>query len=585
MRARIAGAVEQLGVLGQPGEAERLQAGLARAEHLALAAQLEVDLGELEAVAVVGQRAQPGRLLGPEQQAQRLVRAAADPPAQLVQLRDPVALGVLDEHHRGVGDVDADLDHRRGDEHVGAARGERRHRLLLLARAHLAVQQHDAEVAQLAGPQPLELGRRGARLQRLGLLHQRADDERLAAGAQLLADALVGPRALALGGADVGVDRPPAGGQLAQHGHVEVAVGGQRERARDRRRGHVQHVRREPGRRLAVQRAALVDAEAVLLVDDRDREPVELDRLLDQRVRADQQLQLAAWRACRAGRRGRAAGVEPVSSAACTSSPGISVWSVAKCCSASVSVGAISAAWRARLDRAQHRVERDDGLARARPRPSAAAASAARAARSSSIAAIARALVARRRERQRVAQPARGQLARRRRAPPPARASRRRARRRSSAICSSSSSSKASRRRPPSWSPKWAASQRRRAVGQPLERRAAARAAARARRARAPRCSRDEREDLRRGEPVGGRVGGDVAVGRASASPVGGVELDAEAVAAPGTCRAAAAACPGRYLRSSHGWLKNVDLHRAGLVGDDGLDERLHPPPAHRAAT
>ena len=40
------------------------------------------------------------RLLGPEQQAQRLVRAAADPPAQLVQLRDPVALGVLDEHHR-----------------------------------------------------------------------------------------------------------------------------------------------------------------------------------------------------------------------------------------------------------------------------------------------------------------------------------------------------------------------------------------------------------------------------------------------------------------------------------------------------
>ncbi len=34
-----------------------------------------------------------------------------------------------------------------------------------------------------------------------------------------------------------------------------------------------------------------------------------------------------------------------MSSAACTSSPGISAWSVAKCCSASVSVGAISAAW------------------------------------------------------------------------------------------------------------------------------------------------------------------------------------------------------------------------------------------------
>ena len=41
----------------------------------------------------------------------------------------------------------------------------------------------------------------------------------------------------------------------------------------------------------------------------------------------------------------RDCGVEPVSSAAWTSSPGISFCSVAKCCSASVSVGAISAAW------------------------------------------------------------------------------------------------------------------------------------------------------------------------------------------------------------------------------------------------
>ena len=41
----------------------------------------------------------------------------------------------------------------------------------------------------------------------------------------------------------------------------------------------------------------------------------------------------------------RLAVVDPVSSAAWTSSPGIRVCNVAKCCSASVSVGAISAAW------------------------------------------------------------------------------------------------------------------------------------------------------------------------------------------------------------------------------------------------
>ena len=80
----------------------------------------------------------------------------------------------------------------------------------------LAVQQHDAEVLELAVAQALVLGGRRARLQRLGLLDQRADDERLAAGAQLLADALVGARALALAARDERVDRLAAARQLAQ---------------------------------------------------------------------------------------------------------------------------------------------------------------------------------------------------------------------------------------------------------------------------------------------------------------------------------------------------------------------------------
>src|SRR4051794_25814734 len=78
--------LEQLGVLGQPGDAELGEPRLARTQHLALAPQLEVDLGELEAVAVVGERAQPRRLLGSEQHAHRRVLAAADAPAQLVEL-------------------------------------------------------------------------------------------------------------------------------------------------------------------------------------------------------------------------------------------------------------------------------------------------------------------------------------------------------------------------------------------------------------------------------------------------------------------------------------------------------------------
>ena len=225
--------------------------------------------------------------------------AAADPAPELVQLAEAVALGVLHEHHGRVRDVDADLDHGRGDEHVGAPGGEGGHRLLLLLRAHLAVHQHDAVVLELAALEALVLGGGGARLEHLGLLDERADDEGLAALVELFPDALVGAGALGVGGGDVGDDRPAPGGELVQGRDVEVAVGGEGERPRDRRRGHVQDVRREALRRLAVQRSALVDAEAVLLVDDGDRETVELDGFLDERVGADEQLQLAGRRACR----------------------------------------------------------------------------------------------------------------------------------------------------------------------------------------------------------------------------------------------------------------------------------------------
>ena len=114
---------------------------------------------------MLGQRPQAGRLLGPEQQAQPGEAAAADPPAQLVQLRDPVALGVLDEHHCGVGDIDPDLDHRGGDEHLRRVRAECGHRRLLGGRAELAVQQHDIQPPQLSVAQPLVLGRRGTGLE------------------------------------------------------------------------------------------------------------------------------------------------------------------------------------------------------------------------------------------------------------------------------------------------------------------------------------------------------------------------------------------------------------------------------------
>ena len=71
-----------------------------------------------------------------------------------------------------------------------------------------------------------------------------------------------------------------------QVGHVEVGVDHLAERAWDGRRRHEQDVWLEaPGLRL--QLPSLLDPEPVLLVDDRQAEPREGDRFLEQRVRAD----------------------------------------------------------------------------------------------------------------------------------------------------------------------------------------------------------------------------------------------------------------------------------------------------------
>ena len=274
--------------------------------------------------------------------------AAADPAAQLVQLGDAVALGALDHHHRRVGDVDPDLDHGRRDQHVGRAGGEGLHRRRLLRRGHLAVEDADAEVAQLGRREPLRLSLGGLALHLLGLRDQRADDEGLPALAQPPADELVGGRRARPRRRRRVCDRLAAGGQLAQRGRVEVAVGGQRERARDRRRGHVEDVRRHPLRLPCASSArALLDPEAMLLVDHAEAEPGELDRRLDQRVGADDQAQLAAGervqRTACASRRRRRPGEQARTGSAL---PPSSLPRVAACCSASVSVGAISTAWR-----------------------------------------------------------------------------------------------------------------------------------------------------------------------------------------------------------------------------------------------
>ena len=46
---------------------------------------------------------------------------AADAPAELVKLRNAKILGFANQHERCVGNIDAHLDHGRGNQHVTVA--------------------------------------------------------------------------------------------------------------------------------------------------------------------------------------------------------------------------------------------------------------------------------------------------------------------------------------------------------------------------------------------------------------------------------------------------------------------------------
>src|SRR5579885_2779691 len=165
-----AGLLDQVAIESEPREAQVAPPRLARAEQRALAAQVQVGLGELEAVGRVDERLQPplGRLRQlldrpRDEQAVALLAAAPDAAAQLVQLREPEAVGFLHDHDRRVRDVDADLDHGRRDEHVELVRGELPHHLAPLGGLEPPVQQAHAVAGELAAPQALGLRLGGAR--------------------------------------------------------------------------------------------------------------------------------------------------------------------------------------------------------------------------------------------------------------------------------------------------------------------------------------------------------------------------------------------------------------------------------------
>ena len=151
------------------------------------------------------------------------------------------------------------------------------------------MQQAEAQAAQLVLGEAGEglLGR--GHLQLVGILDQRADDVGLASRRHLGAHRVPRQGLVEWGHGADRLDRRASGRQLVEDADVEVAVHGHRGRARDRCRRHHEDIGHGAAG-LVAQRGALFDAEAMLLVDDHDAEPMEVDGRLDQGVRADHQV-------------------------------------------------------------------------------------------------------------------------------------------------------------------------------------------------------------------------------------------------------------------------------------------------------
>ena len=204
---------------------------------------------------------------------------AADPAADLVQLREPERVGALDDERVRLRDVDARLDDRRRDEDVGVAGEEGVHALLELALGHLAVRDEKAK-------------RRAELLELLGglvdRLHAVVEVERLTAARVLALER--GPDELLVVLADGRADRAAARGRRLDDRDVAQARERHVQRARDRRRREREHVDLEPER---ADELLLRDAEALLLVEDDEPELLRDDVAREDPVRPDQHLDLA----------------------------------------------------------------------------------------------------------------------------------------------------------------------------------------------------------------------------------------------------------------------------------------------------
>ena len=208
---------------------------------------------------------------------------AADAAAQLIELRQAEHVGAVHDQRVGGRDVEAGFDDRGREQHVVLAVVEGRHHVLEHGRRHLAVGDGDLHLGHGLVEERFGLGQ---------ILDARADVEALAAAIALAQQRLAHHDRIER--RDEGAHRQPIDRRRGDDRQFAHAGQRQLQRARDRRRGQRQHV--HLGAQL-LQLLLVRDAEMLLLVDDDQAEVLELDRLAEQRMGADDDVDLAVGEA------------------------------------------------------------------------------------------------------------------------------------------------------------------------------------------------------------------------------------------------------------------------------------------------
>ena len=258
-------------------------AALLRTEQIPRAANFQIAHRDGEARPQFGKffdRSQPLRRVGGDvfdridhQVTVSPMLVAADSPTQLVQIRQPVAIRFVDENCIRVRDVQAAFHDRRRQQQVKLVSDEAGHHVFQFVLRHLSVADANArlrhDVSQLLG-------------EHRDVFHAIVDEKNLSAAIQFLQHGVanqfvIEPRDFRFHGDAIGRRRF----QIRNIAHAN-----QRhvQRARNRRRGHRQHVHRRPQR---FQFLLHFDAEPLLFVDDDQPEVVKFDVARRQPVRAD----------------------------------------------------------------------------------------------------------------------------------------------------------------------------------------------------------------------------------------------------------------------------------------------------------